>query len=54
MPKVNLDSDQLCRHEPIRKPNSPVSNRQATQRRAEDVRNRYRKLRKLKEQGREY
>jgi hypothetical protein len=53
MPKI-IDSDNdYITFEPMRKPQSPVSDRHVNQRVAEDARNRYRKLRKLKERSRD-
>ena len=53
MPRINIrDFDELDNEptfEPIRRNNQPISDRQPTQRLAEDRKNRYRKLRELKE-----
>lgn len=57
MPRINvydLDLDELDSEplfEPIRRDNSPVSDRQPTQRLAEDRKNHYRKIRQLKERA---
>ena len=55
MPRINLqhidldDDNDLPMREAVRADGSPVSYRQATQRRAEDGKNRYRALRDLKQ-----
>lgn len=55
MPRLNLqhidldDENDLPAREAIRADGSPVSYRQATQRRAEDGKNRYRAQRELKQ-----